>query len=310
MTGIVFDPVYREHDPGPGHPESPSRLDAVWKGIEQAGVKWLPVPARPASEAELAYCHTADYIRGVRRDVASDVGCLSTGDTDCCPRSFEVARLAVGGVLNAVEAVINGRVSNAFCAVRPPGHHATADRGMGFCIFNNVAVAARALQRHHGVRRILIVDWDVHHGNGTQELVNDDPDIAFFSTHQWPAYPGTGRALETGAGAARGTKFNCPLPAGSGRHEVVGSFDEKLVPAMQRFKPEFVLVSAGFDGRRGDPIGGFELTDQDFTDLTRRVLDLARAHAGGRVVSVLEGGYHLEGLASAVAAHVRTLSEA
>jgi acetoin utilization deacetylase AcuC-like enzyme len=200
-----------------------------------------------------------------------------------------------------------GLSKTAFALVRPPGHHANAAAGRGFCVLNNVAVAARYAQRRLGVQRVLIVDWDVHHGNGTQEIFYGDGSVFFFSTHQSPWYPGTGRASETGEGEGIGATLNCPLPAGSGRTEVFACFEKKLVPAMQKFRPELVLISAGFDSRKGDPLGRFELEDADFADLTRLVREIADKSAEGRVVSLLEGGYSLEGLAAGVSAHVRAL---
>ena len=311
-TGLLYDPVYKQHVTGTGHPERPERYDAAVQALEREGlVKELErIQARPATDDELALCHPRDYIATVKRDVARGMHDLSTGDTAIGPRSLDVALRAVGGVLNAVDSVAAGRVKNAFCIVRPPGHHATPVRGMGFCIFNNVAIAARYAQRRHGIARVLIADWDVHHGNGTQDVFYADPSVFFFSTHQSPWYPGTGAADETGEGAGKGTTMNCPFPAGAGRTEVLGAFQKQLVPAVDAFQPELILLSAGFDSRAGDPLGRFKLTDEDFADLTRVMMDLADRHAGGRLVSLLEGGYNLAGLGAGVASHVQTLRHA
>jgi acetoin utilization deacetylase AcuC-like enzyme len=308
-TGLLTDSVYREHLCGRDrHPERPARYDAVIAALTPLSAKLAPVAARAAGDEDLLLCHTADYLHLAKREVEAGRRSLSTGDTDVTPNSWDVAIRAAGGVLNAVDAVCSGNLKNAFCVVRPPGHHANASRGMGFCMLNNVALAARHAQRRHGVERVLIVDWDVHHGNGTQDLFYSDPSVFFFSTHQWPLYPGTGRADETGTGAGAGTTMNFPFPAGSGREEILGAVREHLMPAMESFRPELVLVSAGFDSRIGDLLGRFTLTDEDFVDLTRAAMEMADRYAGGRLVSMLEGGYTLEGLASAAAAHVETLA--
>lgn len=309
-TGLIFDHRYREHDPGEGHPESPDRYLALSDAFRRAGfLESLPrIHARVASDDDLHLAHTRHYLAVVQRDMARKAGLLSTGDTALGEHTETTARLAAGAAMEAVDAVLERRVKNAFAAVRPPGHHATASRGMGFCVYNNVAVAARYARKAWGVDRVLIVDWDVHHGNGTQDIFYEDPHVFFFSVHQSPWYPGTGAADETGEGAGKGTTLNCPLPAGSGRHAVIEAFRRKLLPAMERFQPEFVLVSAGFDSRRGDPLGRFTLSDGDFVDLTEIVMDIADRSAQGRLVSVLEGGYSLSGLAAAAVAHVEALS--
>jgi acetoin utilization deacetylase AcuC-like enzyme len=239
--------------------------------------------------------------------VAQRRGQLSTGDTSIGAQSAICARIAAGCAISAVDAVFSGQVSNAFCVVRPPGHHASAARGMGFCLFNSVAIAARHAQHAHQAERVLIVDWDVHHGNGTQDIFYADGSVLFFSTHQSPWYPGTGARGETGAGAGAGKTINCPLPAGSGQAEVLGAFREQLAPAAAAFHPDLILLSAGFDSRIHDPLGQFLLTDEDFSELTLLTLELADTHCGGRLVSVLEGGYSLDGLARASEAHVGAL---
>ncbi len=308
-TALLADPIYREHLAGRNHPERPERFDAVVEGLVRAGLldQSMRVDRRAATEEELLLCHTPEYLRTARQDVESGRPYLSTGDTDITPNSWNVAAQAVGGVLNAVDAVVSGKAQNAFCVVRPPGHHANASRGMGFCLLNNVAIAARYAQHRHNLERVMIVDWDVHHGNGTQDIFYADSSVFFFSTHQWPLYPGTGRADETGVGAGVGSTMNFPFPAGSGRKEILGAVETALVPAAERFRPDLLLISAGFDSRIGDLLGQFTLTDRDFADLTRAVMGIADRHAGGRVVSMLEGGYSLDGLASAAVAHVQAL---
>lgn len=308
-TALLLDPIYQRHQPGPGHPESPDRYQAVTQALHAAQLDKLPrIGVRAADADEIALCHSAAYLKTVEQDFARGAHDLSTGDTAIGPESLNVAKRAVGGVLNAVDQVMTGKARNAFCAVRPPGHHATPDRGMGFCIFNNIAIAARYAQRKHGVERVLIADWDVHHGNGTQDVFYRDGSVVFFSTHQHPWYPGTGLAQETGEGKGRGRIVNCPLPAGSGHHEIVGAFQSKLAPAAEAFKPDLVLISAGFDSRVGDPLGRFTLSDDDFRQLTRFLLEIADKHAKGRVVSLLEGGYSLSGLAAGVTAHLKELT--
>jgi acetoin utilization deacetylase AcuC-like enzyme len=292
-----------------GHPESTRRVDAVLNAIEAVKLDLHKIEPRKATTDDLLLTHTADYIAIAQRDVESGLRQLSTGDTTISKDSFQTALLAAGGVLAAVDAVMAGTVKNAFCAVRPPGHHACPARGMGFCLFNNIATAARYAQKKHGIGKVLIADWDVHHGNGTQDIFYEDGSVLFFDTHQHPLYPGTGMADEKGRGKGLGCIMNNPFPAGSGRAQIYGAFENRLIKAAEKFKPEFVFISAGFDSRIDDPLGSFTLTDDDFMDLTRLVKKIAAHHANGRVVSVLEGGYNLDGLGKAAAAHVRAMIE-
>lgn len=310
-TGLVADPICKKHETGWGHPECADRFDAVYAGLARAGLidRLQGIPVRAATDDELALCHTRDYIAKVRGEIASGAHTLSTGDTSVSRHSFDVATKAAGGVLNAVSAVVTREVKNAFCLVRPPGHHATPDAGMGFCVFNNVALAARHAQARHGIDKVVIIDWDVHHGNGTQDAFYEDESVFYFSIHQYPWYPGTGAPSEQGAGPGKGYTLNAPLPGGAGGREVRDAFEKHFLPAMESFRPGLVLVSAGFDSREGDPLGGLRLRDEDFAELTRMLLRLADRHAGGRLVSVLEGGYDLAGLASASTAHVHELVE-
>ena len=308
-VALLLDPIYKQHDPGAGHPEQPARYDAVTRAVEESGLmkSLLRVDVRAATEDEIALVHGRKYIETVKRDIAAGAHELSTGDTNVGPRSLDVALRSVGGVLNTVDAVMAGKAVNAFCAVRPPGHHARPEQGMGFCIFNNIAIAARYAQRKHGIAKVMIADWDVHHGNGTQDTFYSDGSVFFCSTHQSPWYPGTGAAAETGEGKGKDCTLNFPFPAGAGRREIVGAFRENLRRAADSFKPDLVLISAGFDSRAGDPLGRFTLSDDDFADLTKIMLEIAATHAQGRLISMLEGGYSLTGLASGVAAHVKAL---
>jgi len=309
QTGLAAEARVKRHDTGHGHPEQAARFDAVMNRLDATGLlhDLVKLSARSATNDELALVHTPQYIELVEREVAAGRTELSTGDTTICAGSLEAARAAAGCALSAVDAVFSGRVNNAFCVIRPPGHHASAARGMGFCLFNNIALAARYAQRRYGAERVLIADWDVHHGNGTQDIFYEDGSVFFFSTHQSPWYPGTGDAGETGLGAGAGKTMNCPFPAGAGRREIVGAFRDQLIPATNEFHPDLVLLSAGFDSRVADPLGHFLLTDDDFRDLTEMMSDMAAKHCGNRLVSVLEGGYNLQGLASAAETHARAL---
>jgi acetoin utilization deacetylase AcuC-like enzyme len=312
MTALLLDPIYQQHDTGPGHPESIQRHVAVTKALTDAGQveKALRVAPRAASLDELALCHTRKYIETAKDDVESGLDDLSTGDTSICAKSYEVAVQAVGGVLNAVDAVFTGKAANAFCAVRPPGHHARPAQGMGFCLFNNIAIAARHAQKVHGAQKAAIIDWDVHHGNGTQDIFYEDGSVLFVSTHQSPLYPFTGHAEETGSGKGKGCTLNLPFPARTGMSSIGAAFTDRILPALDRFKPDVIFISAGFDSRIDDPLGQFRLTDDDFVLLTRHLLEAAKNHCHARLISVLEGGYNIQGLASAVTAHVGELMRA
>ena len=309
---FISGDVYSKHDTGEFAFENAGRLRAIFDGLTENGLwpRLRRVDPRPATLDWVEAVHRPEYIATVKKDVQSGATQLSTGHTLLSRDSFDVALWAVGAALAACDEVMQGKADRAFCAIRPPGHHASSDRGMGFCIFNNAAVTARYLQKKHGLSRVLIIDWDLHHGNGTQEIFYRDGTVFYFSTHQWPWYPWTGRADETGEAEGKGTTLNVPLPAGSGDRELLAAFEEQLRPAMDRFRPEFVLISAGFDSRTGDWLGRFRVTDQGFRSLTKIAAAIAQDHAGGRLVSLLEGGYNLEGLAKAVSAHIGALLEA
>lgn len=294
-----------------GHPERRERFQAVQRILESTGLgaRMTRPQSGPADSETLRLCHGPEYIRLVEREISAGRRILSTGDTHVGPSSLKAALAAVGAVCSAVDSVAGGAAGQAFCALRPPGHHARPDHGMGFCIFNNVAIGARHAMKRHGLDRVLVADWDVHHGNGTQDIFYEDSHVLFFSTHQSPWYPGTGMATETGEGAGRGTTINCPFPAHSGRDEILGAFREQLLPAAAAFRPELVMVSAGFDSRLGDPLGRFRLLDEDFREMTLLLREVADRYAGGRLISTLEGGYSLSGLASGVESHVTALLE-
>ena len=307
-TLLVTSEASLAYENRPGYLESIDRYRAVMERLEVSGLlrQVQQASGRLAQEAELLFCHDKAYIETVRRDCLSEAPILSTGpkDTEIRPGTWTGALGAAGAAMTAVDGVMTGKARRAFCVSRPPGHHANARVGMGGCLFNSVAIAARHAQWHHQVNKIAILDWDVHHGNGTQDLFYEDGSVFFCDVHEAPLYPGTGDASETGTGAGLHTTLNLPLPAGSGRDEVLGALEKRFLPAMEKFQPELFLISAGFDSREGDPLAHFRLTDEDFAALTRLMMGLAATYCQGRVVSVLEGGYNVPGLASAVEAHV------
>ncbi len=311
-TGLVYHPAYLEHDMGAGHPESPDRLRAIMQQLEQSGTaaQLLKITPRKAEDEWVTLVHTAKYVAALNRCTPTSGRVSLDPDTSMSPGSLNAAYLAAGGALAAVDAIMSQQVDHVFCAVRPPGHHAEAGRAMGFCLFNNVAIAARYVQKNYGLKRVLIVDWDVHHGNGTQHSFEDDPTILFFSTHQYPHYPGTGRAMERGTGAGEGFTINVPMEAGEGDEAYHTIFLKSLVPAADDFKPEFVIISAGFDAHRDDPLASMGLTEAGYADLTGIVAGIARRHAQGRILSSLEGGYNLTALSASVDAHIKALLQA
>ena len=293
-----------EHDPGPGHPESPARLAAVLDALSHPRFAALDRREAPrATRAQLERVHRADLVDEILSSAPTTGWCRLDADTVMSPASAEAALRAAGAACAAVDTVLTTDLRRAFCAVRPPGHHATPSNAMGFCLFNNVAVAAAQALVAHRLARVAIVDFDVHHGNGTQDIFWNDPRVLYASSHQSPLYPGTGARAETGAGNI----VNAPLPAGAGSIDFRDAFNRIVLPALDEFAPQLVILSAGFDAHRLDPLAGLELEADDYAWVTRRLVDLARRHAGGRVVSSLEGGYDLGALAQSCAAHVDAL---
>jgi acetoin utilization deacetylase AcuC-like enzyme len=296
------------HEPGPGHPESPQRLRSVLDALrrsEFSALHWEPAPLGTREQVERV--HRADYVDAVR-EVAPAQGhaLLDAGDTVMSPGTWDAVMRCVGAACAAVDAVVEGRARNAFCATRPCGHHAESDRAMGFCVFNQAAIAALHARHAHGLRRVAVVDFDVHHGNGTQHRFEEDADLFFGSSHQAPFYPGTGARSERGVA---GNIVNLPLARGSGSDAFRRAMRDELLPALDRFAPEMLIVSAGFDAHELDPLGGLAFTDDDYAWITRELMAVAERHAQSRLVSTLEGGYSLEALASAGAAHVRALAQ-
>ena len=307
-TAVVKDNVYREHKTSDYHPERPERLDAIYEAIDEgplADVVTALAP-RPAAFEELALVHEEVYIDRIEETRGKDRIMLDA-DTHACARTADVARLAAGGVLVLVDAVFDGSVDNGFALIRPPGHHAEADKAMGFCIYNNVAVAARYAQKRHGVERVLVIDWDLHHGNGTQHIFYDDPSVLYFSVHQYPYYPGSGAIRETGDGKGEGFTVNVPVPPDQNDDDYVQVFRRIVTPLAAAFKPELIVVSAGFDPYFQDPLGGMRLTEEGFARLAANLLAAAHSYADGRIVFCLEGGYHLGGLARSTCRVLDTL---
>jgi len=310
-TGFVYHELYLAHKTTPGHPEAPRRLTAIVEKLKASGLhaqlKHLTPEAAPLNWIQTI--HAPAYVERARSRCAQGEEYLDSPDAPISTKSYGAAVMAVGGVLCAVDAVMRGDVRNAFCAVRPPGHHAMRDRAMGFCIFNNVAIGTRYVQQKYGLSKVLIVDWDVHHGNGTQAAFYEDPSVLYFSVHQYPFYPGTGNEAEKGRGKGMNCTINVALPAGAGDGEYINAFEQRLRPAALTFSPDFVFISAGFDAHEDDTLGGMRVTTDGYGKLSGIVKGIAEQCCKGRLVSVLEGGYGLDGLAASVEAHVRVLMD-
>ena len=311
--GLLLDPVFREHLTAAGHPERAARLLAIEKGLRDSGLlaRLTRVPPRAATDDELLRIHHRTYLDRLRAACAAGNETIDCADSSICPESERVARLVVGGVIDAALSVARGELRSAFCAVRPPGHHAEPDASMGFCLYNSVALATRAVQCDAGIERVLILDWDVHHGNGTQHAFERDASVLFISLHGHPnyLYPHTGFERERGIGPGDGFTININLPPGAADGDYRDAFDRRIAPAVERFAPQMLLVSAGFDAHADDPLGITHVSDEGFRWMTRRVIEWADAHCDGRLISILEGGYNLGVLERCVAEHVRALSE-
>jgi acetoin utilization deacetylase AcuC-like enzyme len=308
QTGIVQDNRYMDHVASTYHPESHQRLEVLYRMLQEPGMKekFIEIKPRMATQAELEMIHLPRYIQMVA-STAGHACTMLDPDTYACSKSYETAKLAAGGVLVAVDKVLGGELDNSFAFIRPPGHHAESNRAMGFCLFNNVAIAAEYALKNHSLKKALIIDWDLHHGNGTQHSFYERGDVLYFSTHQFPYYPGTGFFNEVGSGAGKGFTVNVPLSPGPGDAEYMQIFEEILEPVAKQYKPEIIFVSAGFDIYCQDPLGGMQVTPAGFANLAKIVLEFAEEICKGKVVFVLEGGYHLDGLRDSVKEVLKTM---
>lgn len=308
-SAVVVDPGYLKHEPGEFHPERPERIRVLLDLAEKLDKqRFQLLSPEAANRMALESCHGADYVKLVEATSRTNRYVLD-GDTITCRDSFGVGLLAVGGFLRLIDSIAAGEARNGFALVRPPGHHALRDRAMGFCLFNTMAIGAHYLKKNYDAKRIMVMDWDVHHGNGTQDSFYEDPSVLFISTHQFPYYPGTGAVTEVGLNAGEGYTLNIPLPAGCGDAEYMRVFNDLVLPAAKEFEPEWILVSAGFDPHRRDPLGGMEVTEAGFAGMTRLLLQLANQYTGGRIALLLEGGYDLAALRNSVAAVLEVMQQ-
>lgn len=301
-TAYLYDPIYTKHKTGWGHPEKPERLEAINNAIMTTSyyndlIKIIP------SLPDMKYIemiHSKEYIQRVEKQIKNGISYLDSMDTEVCRQSYEVALFAVGGSLNMCDAIMTKTAINGFCAIRPPGHHAEYDYAAGFCIFNNIAIAAKYLQSKYRIKKIAIVDWDVHHGNGTQHSFELDSSVLYISTHQYPHYPGTGASSEIGTGNGKGFTLNIPMHAGSGDAEYYAAFNNLIIPKLNEFKPDVVLISAGFDAHRSDPLSSIRLSSDAFAEFTRMIKTVAHNYSNDRIIAFLEGGYDLHSLSESI----------
>lgn len=313
-TGLAIDPRFQRHQTGHGHPERPERLAAIEQALREHDLTdaCTPIEVSPVSLDLVRRVHSDVYLDRLRRACASHLPFIDVPDSAICPESYDIALLAAGATIRAVDEVMAGRLDNAFCVLRPPGHHAEHDHSMGFCLLNNVALAARHLLDHHGLSKVLILDWDVHHGNGTQHIFEADAAVQYISLHGHPTvvFPGTGWETERGTGAGLGFTLNIPFMPHAGDSDYRRAFDDVVLPEIERFAPQFVLLSAGFDAHKLDPLAPIDLSTSSFGWMTDLMMQAARDHADGRLVSVLEGGYHLGATSESAALHVERLMAA
>jgi len=306
---FLYDELFSKHETGEFHPENPKRLTAIYNKLKSSGIfkNVIKLKSERIKYESLKRVHDPLYIEKVEVECMREYPLLSTGDTNICSSSNDVALHAAGGVLKTLDMILNSEINRGFCSVRPPGHHASADIGMGFCIYNNIALAAEHAKSNYNIEKIMVIDFDVHHGNGTQDIFYEDNSVFFISTHQHPLYPGTGSSSEKGKGRGKGFTINVPMKKGTGNDDVISVFNEIIMPAAKKFRPELTLISAGFDSRKDDPLGGFLIDDDGFRELTKMIIELSEYSGSGKILSILEGGYNHDGLSSAVLSHMEEL---